>query len=244
MARNRWIEEYARSLKNKSGRFYSVAWVHTVSKRVVVGLNSRVRASPPSASWDRSRGQACGCGISPAATRIVWVSRRWERSVYGPRASPRPLDVVAGPKVSAALALVLEPQPRPRDAVVELDEVAPPRLRLPRPHLRSPIAPPVEDRRRPHHVAAAARESVARTTDNRRAYVFLHGLRGFLCVTFFGVFIFLFCFCWGFTIVWMKLELSRWMMGLIVRARHSWSVILAVAYTVSSISHNWSHNIP
>lgn len=213
MARNRWIEEYARSLKNKSGRFYSVAWVHTVSKMVVVGLNSRVRASPPSASWNRSRGQACGCGISPAATRIVWVSRRWERSVYGPRASPRLLGVVAGLKVSAAPALVLEPQPRPRDAVVELDEVAPPRLRLPRPHLRSPIAPPVEDRRRPHHVAAAARESVARTTDNRHVYVFLHGLRGFLCVAFFWsvYFFFFFCCCRGLMMVWVGGIGTFWM---------------------------------
>lgn len=104
---------------------------------------------------------------------------------------------------------MLEPQPRPRDAVVELDEVAPPRLRLPRPHLRSPIAPPVEDHRRPHHVAAAARESVARTTDNRHAYVFLHGLRGFLCVALFVVFIFSFSFFFFF-LFFVFVESRRW----------------------------------
>lgn len=58
-----------------------------------------------------------------------------------------------------------EPQPRLRDAAVALDEAVLPRLRPPRPHLRTPADLPAEDRRPPLRAATAARESVAVTTD-------------------------------------------------------------------------------
>lgn len=138
-----------------------------------VSINSRVRASPPSASWDRSRGRGYGCGISPTARRTFSASRRWGRSVYDPPAFLPPPCAAAGRTVSEAPAPVPGPRPRPPpDAAGAPDGAAPPRLRPQRPHLRTPIAPPAEDRQRPHRVVAAARESVAGTTDNRHGYPF------------------------------------------------------------------------
>jgi len=89
------------------------------------------------------------------------ASRPAERSAYDPRVSPRPRDAVVDRQVSAALAPVLGPQPRPRDAAAVPSAAAHPRLRPPRPHLRSPADRPAEDRRPPLREAVAAHGSVA-----------------------------------------------------------------------------------
>lgn len=108
----------------------------------------------------------CGCEISRAARPSDdRVSRPAKRSAYGPRASPRPRDAAADRQVSAALAPVPGPQLRPRDAAAAPSAAAHPRLRPPRPHLRSPADRPAEDRRPPRRGAVAAHGSVAATIE-------------------------------------------------------------------------------
>lgn len=139
---------------------------HIGASRRPDGVNgkwySRVLASPPSASWSRSRGRVCGCEISQAERPSDGrASRLAGRSVYGPRASPQPHDAAVNRQASAALAPVPGPQPRPRDAAAAPSAAAHPRLRPPRPHLRSPADRPAEDRRPPRRGAVAAHGSVA-----------------------------------------------------------------------------------